>query len=528
MTSQTRPDRNATPPGREQAPLVGMAHTSHALADYLRGLVISQGPGVGEPMELLPWQHDLVGLFDSTGPVNLTVARKNGKTTLCAGIAAASLTGPLMQPRADTVLAAATLRQARIAFDHVRWFLRDELRDKRRFRVQNTVSTAEIEDRETGAKLFCIGAGNPDAVHGLAIGLAIIDEPAKHPRNTRDSLISAVRTSAGATESTRIISLGTRPDNPLHWFSKALEADPARSLDFRADPEGDPFDPGQWKMANPSYEHFAPLRAALKSEARLAKADPVKLAEFKALRLNLGTAEQVQSELLPASLWASIEVGAVSASPGYVLGVDLASGSAMSAAAMFDPGTNELDVFAFFPTSPSLAQRGLSDGVGSLYADCAIDGDLLQAPLQRTESALLGEALSRWGVPSVIVFDSYRETFLREALQSSGMPAGVRLRSRRSGPYDGAEDVQRFRRRCLARQVAPRASLLMRSSMREARVITDTKGNAMLAKVVEAGRRKNARDDCVAASILAVAEGDRIGAAPARDGKTWSVARAAR
>ena len=45
--------------------------------------------------------------------------------------------------------------------------------------------------------------------------------------------------------------------------------------------------------------------------------------------------------------------------------------------------------------------------------------------------------------------------------------------------------------------------------MREARVIVDTSGNGKLAKQTEAGRRSKARDDAIAASILAVAEGQR-------------------
>ena len=57
--------------------------------------------------------------------------------------------------------------------------------------------------------------------------------------------------------------------------------------------------------------------------------------------------------------------------------------------------------------------------------------------------------------------------------------------------------------------VTPVKSLLLRSSMAEARTVSDPSGNAKLSKGSEGGRRERARDDSVAASILAVSVGQR-------------------
>ena len=84
------------------------------------------------------------------------------------------------------------------------------------------------------------------------------------------------------------------------------------------------------------------------------------------------------------------------------------------------------------------------------------------------------------------------------------------------GFRDGAEDVDRFRRAVLRGEVRPPVSLLLRSAMAEARTVADPAGNEKLAKATQGGRRERARDDAVAAAILAVAEGTRRGKQPAR------------
>ena len=63
------------------------------LAVYLSGLRISQGPRAGEGFGVLSWQADFLRLWDGPRDLALSVARKNGKTTLLAGIAAATWMG---------------------------------------------------------------------------------------------------------------------------------------------------------------------------------------------------------------------------------------------------------------------------------------------------------------------------------------------------------------------------------------------------------------------------------------------------
>ena len=88
-------------------------------------------------------------------------------------------------------------------------------------------------------------------------------------------------------------------------------------------------------------------------------------------------------------------------------------------------------------------------------------------------------------------------------------PHSTQLVERGMGYKDGGEDVRAFRRTALDGNVTPVKSLLLRSSMAEARTISDPSGNSKLAKGGEGGRRERARDDAVAAAILAVSIGQR-------------------
>ena len=109
-----------------------------------------------------------------------------------------------------------------------------------------------------------------------------------------------------------------------------------------------------------------------------------------------------QSALLDAGTWESIEIEIDGDASGrYALGVDLGSGAAMSAAAGYWPSTGALSAFAVFPELPGLADRGLRDGVGGLYADMAARGELLIAGRRVADvGRLLEEALDRWGQAS--------------------------------------------------------------------------------------------------------------------------------
>ena len=152
--------------------------------------------------------------------------------------------------------------------------------------------------------------------------------------------------------------------------------------------------------------------------------------------------------------------------------------------------------------------RSTADGVGSLYEQCHRAGELILAGEHTSDiPELLRVALARFGRPSRLVCDRYRIGDLKEACEKAKIPI-TRIVERGMGFRDGSEDVRYFRRACLDGSVVPVRSLLLRSAMSAARTVSDPAGNAKLAKTGE-GKRAGARDDAVAAAILAVSSGVR-------------------
>ena len=429
-----------------------------------------------------------------------------------AGIACAALDGPLAVPRGETVIVASSFAQACIAFDHFCHFMGDKLRDRRRYRFWQTGQLAKVEDKQTGATVRALGS-DPKRAHGLAPSLILADEPAQWPGHTGERMLAAVRTSLGKQPGARLIVLGTRPASSEHWFAKMLGGVADYSQCHAAADDDPPFQRRTWVKANPSMAHLPDLAAAIQTEAGHAKTDPSVLHEFRALRLNQGTSEVAEAVLVEAGTWQGIEGEAERAGP-CIWGADLGTSAAMSAIAAFWPQTGLLECVGAFPVEPPLAERGLRDGVGGLYADCAGRGELIQCGQRAVAiDGLLTEALARFGRPTAIAADRWREAELRDALDRAGVPPAA-LEIRGMGWRDGAEDVRAFRRAILQADVTPKPSRLLRAAMAEARVIVDPAGNSKLAKRAEGGRRSTARDDAAAAAILAVASGARRATAP--------------
>ena len=488
------------------------SESTHAmvLADYIAALTVTQGAGAGELFRLLPWQSRFLRGFARTdGDVALSIARGAGKSTLTAGIACATVDGPLMQRRAETVIVASSFTQSRIVYEHVLAFLRElghDLDDRKQWRLQDSQNAATVEHRATGARVRCIGS-DPARAHGLAPALVIADEPAQWPGSTSERMRAALVTSMGKIDGSRFIALGTRPADRSHWFQSMLDGGAAYAQTHAARESDPPFQLRTWVKANPSLTIMPALLKRVRQEAADAKRDPSLLAGFKALRLNLGLDDTLQSTLLDAGTWERCEGEAERRGP-FVLGIDLGGSASMSAAAAYWPDTGALDCFGCFPRSPDLRERGLRDGCGRLYMDMHRREELMLAGGRVADVAgLLGEAVKRWGAPAAIACDRWRVNELRDALDAARFPR-CPLLERGQGFRDGGEDVNDFRTATLRGRVIPVRSLLMRSAMGEARVALDAAGNAKLMKF-GAGKRSRGRDDAAAAAILAVAVGER-------------------
>ena len=474
--------------------------------------------------KVMPWERNFLNRFEASDcDVALSIPRGGGKTRIAASIAAAVLDPRSAMHGGEVVAVASSQAQARLIHEDVIDLLspvleRDGVGKYGAWRVQDSVKDCEITHRLSKARLRCLGS-DPAAFHGLRPRLVIADEMAQWSETKIDRALAALRTGLGKVPHSRMLSIGTRPSTEDHPFSRILSDPEVLSIIYAAGPDDDPLAWATVLKANPSLAAMPALRKELRKEMRLASMDPAMLQSFKALRLNQGVEDaETTNVLIAADVWRSIE-GDAPAGGKPTWGIDTSEGVAMCAVSSFWPDTGRLDAVAVFPEQPSLKERGLHDGVGRLYTDCADRRELLTLGRRAPDiGALCLEALRRFGRPVRVVADRERLTTLQDALHSA-VP-GVPLLARGMGFLGGSEHVRVFRRGCLEGRVKPVVSLLLRSACASARVIYDPAGNAKLSKRSEGGRRARSRDDAIAACILSVWAG--LSTSQARPRMTYS------
>ena len=164
-----------------------------------------------------------------------------------------------------------------------------------------------------------------------------------------------------------------------------------RALTFAARPDDQPFHRRTWKRATRRLEIMPDLEERLREEAKVARRDPVALASFEALRLNMGTSDVVESHLLQSGVWKAAEGNAAAVGP-YILGIDLGSTEAMSAAAAFWPETGRLDGRRLFRVGAWHEGTRAQGRVGAAYSTMETRGELVLSPGRISDvQRLLGE-----------------------------------------------------------------------------------------------------------------------------------------
>ena len=427
------------------------------LADYIGGLTLAGGDHDGEPFEVLRWEAALpagrVPPARRLGPEREQRQRQKSALVRRDRLGRGGPRGAPDRPSPrGGLLRCFSFEQSRVIYEDVLAFVggRYDLSDRLRWRKQDSANRATLEHRPSGARVRCIGS-DPGNAHGLRPALVLADEPAQWPPATSARMIAALRTGLGKTPGSRLIALGTRPADELHWFARLLESAPYSQV-HAARPEDPPFRLRTWRRANPSLDHLPSLLAQLRTEATDARRDPDALASVQGPAAQPRHRRRGQdSTLLEADRWTEAEaLGAPEATGGYVLGIDLGTNAAMSAAAAYWR-SGRLEAFAGVPRAarPGRAgpgrRRGQPVPVHGRALGAAGGGPAGQRP--RGHAARGPGPLGL--APAAVVADRWREAELRQSLDAAGsalVPGGG---ARAMGYRDGGEDVRDFRRAVL-------------------------------------------------------------------------------
>ncbi len=302
--------------------------------------VIPQGDHVGKPMVLEPFQRKFITeVYDNpvgTRRAYLSIARKNGKTGLIAGILLAHIAGPEARQNAQIVSGAQSKDQAAVVFDLARQMV--EMSPKLSRVVRVMPSGKRLVGLARNVSYRALSAEGKTA-HGLSPVLAILDEVGQ-VEGPRDDFISAITTSQGAYSNPLLIAISTQAPTDADLFSIWLDAqknapDPRVVSHLYCAPADCALDDRKaWAAANPALGKFKAL-GDLELEARNAQEMPANEPEFRNYSLNQRV--EASSPFVSRSTWESN-----SGDPGQVDGkrvyggLDLSSVNDLTALVLLD------------------------------------------------------------------------------------------------------------------------------------------------------------------------------------------------
>ncbi len=491
---------------------------STAAIRFLESLEIPQGPKAGQRLKLAPFQRQFVkgSLAEGVNTGVLSIGRGNAKTAVSAGLALAELLGVLgEQPAREAIIAARVRDQARIAWDFAAQFalgLPEEIQKRLTFRRSPRLEI-EFEDERGSHFLRAIAADGKSALGG-APTLVLMDERGHWQAGKGDDLEHALLSGLGKRGG-RALIISTSAADDAHPFSKWIDEPlPGAYVQEHRPPPGLPADDRESLLiANPGARHgIGSDMAWLEAQARRAIArGGSALSTFRLYNRNERISGETRDLLITVDEWMACEIAELPARSGpCVIGVDLGGSASMSAAAFYWPETGRLEALGTFPASPSLADRGASDGVSGRYEEMRDRGELSTLGDKTVPVApWLAEVLRHVdGQPiGALVADRYKQAELGEAMQRAGVSAPVIWRGQ--GFRDGGEDAERFRRAAFDGQIRAAPSLLLRSAFADTVCLRDPANNIKIAKA-----RSTGRIDAAAATVLAVAEGARQLARP--------------
>lgn len=223
---------------------------------------VPEGAHVGKPIVLADFQKRFIlDIYDnpaSTRRAYLSIARKNGKTGLIAGIVLAHLVGPEAQLNSQIISGARSRDQAAQVFNYAAKMV--QLSSKLSEIVRIIPSGKKLIGLPLNVEYKALSAEAKTA-HGLSPIVAILDEVGQ-VRGPKDDFIDAITTAQGAHSDPLLLAISTQAADDADLFSVWID-DAMASHDpkivchlYAAPKEAQLLDEDGWKEANPALGVF--------------------------------------------------------------------------------------------------------------------------------------------------------------------------------------------------------------------------------------------------------------------------------
>jgi len=402
--------------------------TAKTAIAFFRLLKHSKGEWAGRPLILEPWQQFVMwSLFgwkreDGTRRFRtsyLEVARKNGKTTMAAGIGLYLMLAD-GEPGAEVYSIATKRDQARISHSEATRMAKSSPQ----LRKMVTIFKDNIHILDTASKFEPLGADS-DTMDGLNVHGAVVDEV--HAHKTRDTW-DVIETATGSRRQPLMFAITTAGyDRETLCFKQheytqkildgVLQDDSWFGMVYGLD-EGDAFeDEAIWIKANPNLGVSKKLDDMQRKAAR-AREMPSALNAF--LRLELDVWTQSETKWIPRQHWdqcgQAVDAEGLRGRSCYA-GLDLSSNTDVSALVLVFPPQSDEDAYQvvsrFWIPEEAMVERAHRDRVpypawvrqGFIKATPGnvIDYDFILAEVDELAQAydILELAFDRWGATKI-------------------------------------------------------------------------------------------------------------------------------
>lgn len=453
-----------------------------------------EGEHVGKPIRLEGFQREFIlAIYDNpskTRRAYLSIARKNGKTALIAGILLAHLCGPEAQLNSQIVSGALSRDQAAIVFALAAKMV--QLSPELSKVVRIIPSSKRLIGLTRNVEYRALAADGHTS-HGLSPILAILDEVGQ-VRGTKSDFIDAITTSQGAHAEPLLIAISTQAPNDADlfsvWVDDALNSkDPRIVCHVHAAPKDcSLLDADAWKAANPALGVFRSLED-VREQAERAMRMPSFEPTFRNLVLNQRV--EMAAPFISRGVWLANsnepDETAFYEEPVYV-GLDLSAKTDLTAMVMLAWREGVWHVRATFWT-PEKGLRDRSKRDRAPYDTWVEQGFIRTVPGASVDYEVVArevaDLLSDCSV-AAFAFDRWRFDLLRKELDEIG--AQFPLIPFGQGFKDMAPAIDALETALLNEQIAHGNNPVLTMCMANTRVEKDAAGNRKLNKAKATGR----------------------------------------
>lgn len=343
-----------------------MTRAARVIAFIEKHCVTPDGAGVGKPMVLAEFQKQfIVDVYDNpagTRRAILSVARKNGKTGLIAGLLLAHLVGPEAKLNSQLVSGAMSRDQAALVFNLASKMV--QLSPKLSTIVRIVPSGKRLIGLPLNTEYRALAADGKTA-HGLSPIFAVLDEIGQ-VRGPQSDFIDAITTSQGAHERPLLIAISTQAANDADllsiWIDDAKASKDPRIVShvYAAPKDADLMDESAWAAANPALGIFRSLDDL---REQMTQAQRMPSMENTARNLLLNQRVSTVSPFISPSVWESCagDVLALDDTPVYC-GLDLSARCDLTALVIIGKIDNVWHVMPHFWTpEQGLEERSKRD-----------------------------------------------------------------------------------------------------------------------------------------------------------------------